>query len=414
MITYQMLSPMIYKPRWRDEEMMNNEEYIAEYVESRGLRESTGRSMTYTLNHYSKFQNATLHELLMEADEEEEQGIRWKRRTLKRRLINYMNHCKKTMTLIAAKTYVGKVKGFYTHHEIEIGNLPKWNTKNANISPPIRPDDLPTREIIRQAVEMSNPVMRAIILSAVSSGMSRSDLLKLTIQNFLDSTYPYHQCNTIQEALPILLKTPDVIPTFESQRTKNNKYFVTFMTPEAVMEICNYLMIRDKRNHKYHRPLLTGKDRLFKIADTTYGDKFVEINNALKLGKKGTYNRFRGHMLRKFHATELEKAGMSREHVRTLQGKSNSRVDEVYFYVDAETLKREYVDAMENLMIYTEVNTMDIKSPEYIQLERENEELKSNLDAMNGRIADIESMLADIESKPRSREDILSKYPKLQ
>jgi len=119
-------------------------------------------------------------------------------------------------------------------------------------------------------------------------------------------------------------------------------------------------------------------------------------------------------MLRKFHATELEKAGMSREHVRTLQGKSNSRVDEVYFYVDAETLKREYVDAMENLMIYTEVNTMDIKSPEYIQLERENEELKSNLDAMNGRIADIESMLADIESKPRSREDILSKYPKLQ
>ena len=31
----------------------------------------------------------------------------------------------------------------------------------------------------------------------------------------------------------------------------------------------------------------------------------MEINNSLELGKVGPYNRFRSHMLRKFHASAL-------------------------------------------------------------------------------------------------------------
>ena len=154
------------------------------------------------------------------------------------------------------------------------------------------------------------------------------------------------------------------------------------MTPEAVTEICNYLLIRDKRNHKYHRPLIKPEDPLFKISDTTYGDKFVEINNTLKLGKKGTYNRFRSHMLRKYHATELEKQGMPREHIRTLQGKSNTKVDEAYFYIDTETLRKEYIEAMTGLLMYTEVKTIDTYSEEYIELKKQNEEYKNNLDTL--------------------------------
>lgn len=362
--------------------MTTNEYYIREYVESRGLKKSTLRSIKYVLNHYSNFQQLTLHELIMEADQEEEAGIRWKRRKLKHRLTQYMNYCKETMEFSAAKSYVTKIKGFYHHHEIEIGNLPKWNPKNARIHPPIKPDDLPTKEIIRQALEISSPLMRAIILTLVSTGMSRADLLRLKVTDFLTSTYQYHQKDTIQEAIPVLLEIDEIIPTLENQRVKNNKYYFTFMTPEAVTEICNYLLIRDKRNHKYHRPLIKPEDPLFKISDTTYGDKFVEINNTLKLGKKGTYNRFRSHMLRKYHATELEKHGMPREHIRTLQGKSNTKVDEAYFYIDTETLRKEYIEAMTGLLMYTEVKTIDNYSEEYIELKRQNEEYKNNLDTL--------------------------------
>lgn len=362
--------------------MTDNEYYIKEYVESRGLKPLTLRSLRYVLNHYSNFQQMTLHDLIMEADQEEEDGIRWKRRTLKKRLIHYMNYCTQNMEYSAAKSYVSKVKGFYNHHEIEIGKLPRWNPKNAKIHPPIKPDDLPTKEIIRQALEISSPLMKAIILTLVSTGMSRADLLRLKVEDFLTSTYQYHQKSTIQEAIPVLLKMDDIIPVLENQRVKNNKYYVTFMTPEAVTEICNYLLIRDKRNHKYHRPLIKPEDKLFKISDTTYGDKFVEINNALGLGRKGTYNRFRSHMLRKYHATQLEKHGMQREHVRTLQGKSNSKVDEAYFYIDTETLREEYIQAMEGLLIYTEVKTIDTYSEEYLELKKQNEHYKNNLDEL--------------------------------
>ena len=383
--------------------MMNtNEDYIQEYITSRGLKNKTETSLRYTLNHYSQYQKMTLHDLIMEADMEEEKGIRWKRRKLKQRLTNYMNYCRDTMALSSAKTYVGKVKGFYNHHEIEIGKLPSWNTKNANISEPIKPDDLPTKEIIIAAIDKSNPLMKAIILSLVSTGLSRVDLLSLTIGDFLTATHGYHHKNTIQEALPVLLERDDVIPCFEMRRTKNNKYFFTFMTPETVTEICNYLIIRDKRNHKYHRPQLQPMDKLFKISDTTYGDKFVELNNALGLGKKGTYNRLRGHMLRKFHATQLEKHGMSREHIRTLQGKSNSRVDEVYFYADTGTLRQEYIKAMAGVLIFTEVKEINAYSEEYQLLLEENTNLKNDLQDILGRIEKLE------KSKP-SWDDFVKK-----
>lgn len=378
--------------------MMNNEYYITEYVESRGLKPITHRSLRYVLNHYSNYQEKTLHELIMEADKEEDEGIRWKRRTLKKRLTSYMNYCKDNMELGAAKSFVNKVKGFYTHHEIEIGKLPKWNTKNANIHPPIKPDDLPTKDIIRQAVELSAPLMRAILLTIVSTGMSRADILSLSVKDFLTSTYEHHQKNTIQEALPILSKKDDIIVTLERQRSKNNKYYITFLTAEAVSEICNYLLIRDKRNHKYHRPLIGPDDKLFKISNTVYGDKFVEINNTLKLGKKGPYNRFRSHMLRKYHATELEKHGMSREHVRTLQGKSNSKVDEAYFYIDAETLKKEYINAMDGLLILSEVKTITTHSEEYKELKRQKEELEKENKNIHMRMDNIEKRLANIDN----------------
>ena len=78
---------------------MDNQFYIDEYIDSRGLSEVTRVKLKWVFNHYSKFQNMSLQELLDEADREEEQGIRWKKRTLKKRLINYMNYLKKKMLL---------------------------------------------------------------------------------------------------------------------------------------------------------------------------------------------------------------------------------------------------------------------------------------------------------------------------
>lgn len=177
--------------------MITNEDLITKYITTRGLRPNTYTNMKTVLMGYSNFHEKSLYDLLEEAELEEDQGIRWKRRTLKKRLIQYMNYLLTSYNITTAKLYLSKVKSFYYHHEIEIGKLLKFNERNAIVSKPIKYTDLPTHEVTAQAVEMANPVMKAIILFMSSSGMSRVDTLKLTINDFLIATKDYHKSDNM-------------------------------------------------------------------------------------------------------------------------------------------------------------------------------------------------------------------------
>lgn len=370
--------------------MITNEEYIQEYISTRGLNQNnTYKSVKLVMNHYSNFQERSIHDLILEADTEEENGIRWKRRTLKTRLINYQNYLRENMTLNSAKTYMKIVKSFYNHHEIEIHKLPKLNEKNSIVQEPVRYTDLPDKEIIKKAYEIAEPLMKTLLLFLSSTGMSKVDALNLTIQDFLDATFEYHQKTDLYTAILKLQKLGaevDIVPIFRNRRQKTKKYYVTFCTPEAVMEICHYIHIR---LHKQH---IKPSDKLFKIEDHYYTLKFEELNNALNLGKVGKYNRLRGHMLRKFHASNLEKSGMDRYKINVLQGKSNNAVDDVYFFEDEENLRKEYINHMHSLLILSEVKEVTVHSKEYLEIREENKKLKEYLSEMKSMKREVEEI----------------------
>lgn len=367
--------------------MVTNNELINEYIQTRDLKPNTHKTLKSVLNHYSKFQDSTLEELIIEADNEEDVGLRWKRRTLKTRLINYINYCKKTMRISSVKAYLTIVKSFYYHHEIEIYKLPPVNKRNALVSEPITYKDLPDKDIIRYACEMSTPLMRSLILFLTSTGMSKVDALGLTVQDFINATRDYHNNGSIEEVLICLTNYEgNIIPTWTNRRSKTNKYYITFNTPECTDELLNYLIIRNNRQP------LQPEDKLFKIHKDYYTKRFIDLNTIMDLGKVGTYNRFRGHMLRKFHSSNLEKAGMERHKINVLQGKSNGAVDDVYFFSDAETLKEDYVKYMDALLIFTEVKTFDEYSPEYLQMQKENELLQEEVAKVRQLEVDVEKI----------------------
>ena len=106
---------------------MNN--LIKEYCTAKGLKKSSIQTVTYMLEHYERFQEATLEELILEAEQEEDAGIRWKHRKLKKRLINYTNHLQETMMYSSAKVYLLTAKAFYNHFEIEVHQTPPLNKK---------------------------------------------------------------------------------------------------------------------------------------------------------------------------------------------------------------------------------------------------------------------------------------------
>ena len=113
----------------------------------------------------------------------------------------------------------------------------------------------------------------------------------------------------------------------------------------------------------------------------------------LNLGKSGTYNRFRPHMLRKFHASRLYNDGLSLEEVDALQGRSKNETHTAYFMEDQHKLKEKYIEHLNAITINMDVNNLDIKSPDYIKLENELENKKQEVESMNDRLSAIENMI---------------------
>ncbi|MBO7718718.1 MAG: site-specific integrase, partial [Methanosphaera sp.] len=107
---------------------------------------------------------------------------------------------------------------------------------------------------------------------------------------------------------------------------------------------------------------------------------FAELNDMLNLGKVGEHRRLRSHMLRKFHASYLLNAGMSKDDVNSLQGKTQNSTDESYFYNDPKKLQKKYIKYMGAITINLDVNNLEIKSPEYVELENKNKELQRKYD----------------------------------
>ena len=368
----------------------NMSDPIQEYCISNGLKKSSTQSITYMLKHYERFQETTLSELIEEAEEEEDKGIRWKHRKLKRRLISYTNHLQQTMMYSSAVVYLSTVKSFYRYFEIEIHDMPGLNKKNSNLPIPISFKDLPDKEIIRQSLEITTPLLQAAILFMASSGCSRKETLNLTIQDYLDSVQEYIKGMDFQAALRFLVENDNVVPTFRLRRQKTNKYYYTFCTPEASQKIAYYLIIRCHNGYDV-------TERLFDIGLHHFSTKFAKINDHLGLGKKGTYNRFRPHMLRKFHASALLNDGMTKDDVNSMQGKSKNRTDEAYFFDDPDKLKEKYIVHMSAVTINVEVEKLTIKSPEFIQMENHKNRVDAEIVSLRREMDDLRSMKQDLE-----------------
>lgn len=182
----------------------------------------------------------------------------------------------------------------------------------------------------------------------------------------------------------------DIVPTFYLKRIKTNKYYFTFCSPEANREIINYLLLReDLDNDKL------SETQLFKCNTAYFERHFAKINNTLNLGKIGTHNKFKSHILRKFHATNLYNDKMSLEEIDALQGRSKEATHSSYFTEDPTKLKEKYIQHLDCLTINMDVNQLDIKSPEFVQLENENMTLRDELDKMD----DIMARLSVLEEK---------------
>lgn len=344
----------------QDKKIINN------LAEERNWNDATTTSYRTALNLYLKViaNDLTLSELLTEAEKEDE-TVRWKKSKLRKRLVKFRHYLYKKYNISTAKLYLTRVSTFYRTHDIILGDLPYISEKGVEKTPPTLFQDLPDKEVIRTACTITNQRMKAIILFMSSSGCARTETLNLTIRDFIEACSKYHnflfegyndEFELIDSFIKHMFTQRNVIPSFRILRSKTDKHYYTFSSPESVESILSYLFTRNDT--------LSLDKKLFKVNSSYFFKDFAYINEKLQLGKVGGKNRFRSHMLRKFHASNLAKSvqdeqgniirGMTMDAVDSLQGRGKLSSRSSYFFDDFETLKLDYIQNLHKLTIFSE------------------------------------------------------------
>lgn len=366
--------------------MRNTDDILEQFFKERNSSKNTITNYTRIVKIYEKYCGKPLNTLLELAENEEYNNIRWKNTDTRRYIIGYRDFIYQKYNVSTARLYLTAIMTIYRHFEITIPPLPYYNTKHLKQTEPLRYDQLLNREILTEALQISSPVVKAIITLMSSSGISRVDVLNLTIGDWLNATKEYH---SHQESVKYAIRemrdsnTP-IIPTFHLTRQKTGQKYFTFCSHEAVKSINAYLLTRTEI---LHRDL-----PLFKIHERYFNTIFERLNDHFQLGKAGHWNRLRSHMLRKYHASQLAEAGLSTDHINLLQGRKIPGIaHETYIRIRPETLKNEYIEALPYLVISDE----DRVKTENETLREENTILKDNMDNILSRLDHLESLSWD-------------------
>ena len=355
--------------------------YLQRFYQERNSSPNTISTYNRSIRKYTTLTGYSVTELIRIAETEEHDNIHWRNSQTRQWLLEYRNKLYQQYNISTAQLYLRAVITLYRHYEITIPSLPYYSTKQAKHSPPLTYQDLPTRELLQQALELTTPLGQAIITLMSSTGLSRIDILHLTINDYLQATQPYHQKTNIKQAIHLMDQKDQIIPVLPQQRQKTGQEYHTFISPEAVKYVNKYLLTRKDKLNK--------NKQLIKVTSRYYNTIFEKINNTLHLGKKGPYNRFHPHMLRKYHATRLIESGMSTDKVDYLQGRKPSGIaHEHYIRFNVMDLKNEYIKALP----FLQINDLNTYKTENQRLLEENKRLSRQQEQIDNLRAELHDM----------------------
>ena len=90
-----------------------DETIIQEISEARGYAYNTIKNYRSVIRSYTAFHYMTMKDLIKEADNEEENGVRWKNSKLKKRLMDYRQHLLETHLLSTVRSNMRRVVSIY-------------------------------------------------------------------------------------------------------------------------------------------------------------------------------------------------------------------------------------------------------------------------------------------------------------
>lgn len=353
--------------------IVEQDSYYTDMMNSKGLAIATQKRYKFSLATYVYFCEQTLTELLTEADEEEEKAVRLNKRKIRNRLITFRSFLDSNFSNSTVKQRFQDVKQFYKFWGIERPDLPNQVLRREEH---VDFADLPTKEMIKQAIEgTSNLKHIAILLFSFSTGSGRAEIGSTKVRAFIEGTKDYHNNNgNIEDMLEQLSKRKDIIPVIKMHRLKTDRDYYTCCTPECASAIVRYLRTREN---------LSLDDKLFDISLAGISHLYCFISDKHNWGYVKSYRRFTSHKLRKLNATLIEDVAFA----NTIQGRQSDTITETYFFKNPERIRERYVEYIPLLTINEVVN---------IEYGKEKiEELNAEIEKREAMIAKMDKTLQD-------------------
>lgn len=335
---------------------------------------------TEALKQYSTLLEMSILEILNEADNEEEQNIRLKRRNYQGYILQFKEHLKQQgRSKNTINLYIAAILSFYDCYDIR---PPKINFAKGDISLEKNYGHLITKKDIKRLIDVSSARDTAIIYTMALTGMGQKEIINLTIKKFLESAgmaikTEINNLNELFQHEDKLIK--DTVITLEITRQKRSYRYHTFIPPEATRAIITYL--RERCNHPDKR--IHPKTRDDPLFVTNHGKRTGEIISQSTMNgiyrcsgeraglhsEYGAYRYFRSHGMRKyFMSTIINKTG-NHELANYMVGHKISSTTRAYWFADPNALKKEYLKVLPYLSI-DGVKVKVIHSEEYMNMEQ--------------------------------------------
>ncbi|MEN6593155.1 MAG: site-specific integrase [Methanobacterium sp.] len=352
---------------------------LQRYYRKRHLSQSSKTSYTYAFRYYYRSTGLTPSEAIDQADDDEEAGIRLKRRRIVQHLEDYEDLLETKLGESTLKTYIIMVKSFYRFYGImelpENRRRPPRPTKEDSV------EQLPSTDELKKAISNSSIKFQAIIILLATTGMRQGDLRNLTLKDLCEALKEYIRVDPedfkdiekIREQLP---KTFGPL-TWHYFMQKGAKWQTTFSTPESLHFILNYLEVKPPTPFKPETRLFCGLPGK-KQNQQTFNRYFQRVNK--KCGFPQTRpSYFRPHNLRKWFSNQL-KTNMGWIEPRILMGhKVQDETGRRYLKPDYNDLKKKYYSYMDDLTLFSKVEVYDTTDDRIMTLEKEKEELEKRM-----------------------------------
>jgi integrase len=321
-----------------------------EYVLNRNLKFGTIRSYTRKLQIYSEVTGLTLSQLIEQAEDDEDNGIRLRKRRIKKNFQDLQDHLlENDYSSRKIRDTISTVRGFYNYFEIQLPN----RTYNAD-TPDLEESDIPSKEDIQLAITNSNLRYATIIMLMCTSGITLVDVMNLKFSDFLLSLKISPQEFEKSMDIEFLSNSWNEknIQAWHIHRQKSGTEQNTFSTPETTRQIFMYL-------EQY--PPQAPDDFLFRGNTGKRMREDVFQRFLRKLNKKCGWDSdarqifIHSHSFRKYFSNALEGNGMPHHYTRQLIGHRKDTLTRAYFYTALNRLKQEYFRYMPCLYFFEEI-----------------------------------------------------------